>query len=342
MKIVLDSACSFKYASLYIKGFMDLFGKKNVSYQAQPFIPLKSEKRNVFDQYLACKISGQTKEYNIIIDYRDNGTIDRKAYHWCDLYCKINFDAEEATGLNKIFKIAPNFDIRIYNTLLTFYHAGTNFLKAHNYIPDKKLFFGGYIRNYQREVITEYEKKEEIIPRYIFSASTLWKHDNCLTGTNPNRAAFFRACKASYNIDFEGGFYLPNNSHPQYDLFKDIIMQSPVSQSEYLKKTKQSILVFNTPAVFNCHGWKLGEYLAMGKAIISTPLYYELPEPLVHGENIHFIKSIDEINETIDILLNDEKYRKKLETGASAYYEKYVKPYSAIKNIVDKLQLQIG
>lgn len=339
MKVIIDSACSFKYASLYIKGFIDFFGRKNISYQVEPFISLKSNKRTSFDQYLACKIIGNQFDKNIIIDYRDDGTIDMTAYLWSDMYCKINYSNKECIGLDKVFKIAPNFAIHVYNIIPSIYHASMNYIKSSNQITSeiKRLWWGGYLRSYQRPEISKYEEREETIPNYIFSASTLWKHDNCLSGTNPNRATFFRACKAKPAIKFEGGFYLPGNVHPQRELFKDIIMKTPVSQNEYLKKTKQSAFVFNTPAVFNCHGWKLGEYLAMGKAIISTPLYYELPEPLVHGENIHFIQSTDEIAEAIDLLLNNRKYRSKLEKGASRYYEKYVKPYSAIERMISNL-----
>lgn len=341
MKVILDSACSFKYASLYIQGFIDYLGKTNVEFQSKPFMNLKAERRRAFDQYLACRIIDNRFYKNIIIDYRDNGTIDMNAYEWSDLYCKINYSAHEATDLDKVFKIAPNFAIRIYSLLPTIFHASINYINCFKQINSdiKKLWWGGYLRSYQRPSISDYEKEVETLPDYIFSVSTLWKHENCLNGTNPNRAIFFRTCKAKNTLKFEGGFYLPGNIHPQGELFKDIIINEPVSQDEYLKKTKQSAFVFNTPAVFNCHGWKLGEYMAMGKAIISTPLYYELPEPLVHGQNIHFIQSMEDINEAIDLLLNDKEYKMKLEKGASEYYNKYIKPCSAIKRIIDRLQL---
>lgn len=102
----------------------------------------------------------------------------------------------------------------------------------------------------------------------------------------------------------------------------------------YIKKTKLSEIVFNTPAVLNCHGWKLGEYLAMNKAIISTPLLNELPENLVHGENIHIISNVKELEFAINLLLKDKDYRKLLEAGAKKYYLKYVSPQSVIKNIL--------
>jgi glycosyltransferase involved in cell wall biosynthesis len=78
----------------------------------------------------------------------------------------------------------------------------------------------------------------------------------------------------------------------------------------------------------------LGEFLAMGKAIISTPLSNRLPENLVHGKNIHFISSIDELESAIHLLLNDHDYRKKLEIGAKAYYDEFVDPLRVIHMIL--------
>ena len=72
------------------------------------------------------------------------------------------------------------------------------------------------------------------------------------------------------------------------DIFKDCLTKG-VCMTEWMHKTKMSEVVFNTPAFWECHGWKLGEYLALGKAIISTPLSNDLPYPLEHGKNIYMI-----------------------------------------------------
>jgi glycosyltransferase involved in cell wall biosynthesis len=93
-------------------------------------------------------------------------------------------------------------------------------------------------------------------------------------------------------------------------------------------------MVFNTPSVHNCHGWKLGEYLAMGKAIISTPISNELPEELKHGENIHIIQTTRELENAVSLLLTDKDYREKLSRGASTYYSKYASPELIIQNLI--------
>jgi glycosyltransferase involved in cell wall biosynthesis len=101
---------------------------------------------------------------------------------------------------------------------------------------------------------------------------------------------------------------------------------------EWLEKTKQSAVVFNTPAFWNCHGWKLGEYLALGKCIVSTKLQNDLPFPLEHGKNIHFVENNqDAMGEAIEYIISHPDYRQKLESGARAYWDAYGSPIAALK-----------
>ena len=74
----------------------------------------------------------------------------------------------------------------------------------------------------------------------------------------------------------------------------------------------------------------------MGKAIISTPLLREMPAPLIHGENIHFVSSDKELFEAVRLINQDEKYRKKLEDGARRYYEQWLSPEVVIRRVIMK------
>jgi hypothetical protein len=62
---------------------------------------------------------------------------------------------------------------------------------------------------------------------------------------------------------FEGGF-APRKDKTHFG-FDAIVVKKRYDFETYIDKIKQSDLVFNTPAVVNCHGWKLAEFLAMGK-----------------------------------------------------------------------------
>jgi glycosyltransferase involved in cell wall biosynthesis len=99
--------------------------------------------------------------------------------------------------------------------------------------------------------------------------------------------------------------------------------------------------VFNTPAVHGCHGWKLGEYLALGKAIISTDLSNLLPEPLVHGQDIHFSSpDVDDLRAAIELLKDDVPYRQRLERSARTYWERHLSPAAVMSRILGAVGLE--
>lgn len=178
-------------------------------------------------------------------------------------------------------------------------------------------------------------KKVKTSKKYVFHLSTLWYNDEWNKndeGVNKTRANFTRACKEIKDIDFEGGMVSQGATRSSEKLFSDCIYPHTVSMEEWMDKTKKSSVVFNTPAFWNCHGWKLGEYLALGKAIISTPLYNDLPAPLIHRENIHIVEDNQQtMKETLILMVNDDKYREKLEENASEYWQQYGTPVKSLE-----------
>jgi glycosyltransferase involved in cell wall biosynthesis len=166
--------------------------------------------------------------------------------------------------------------------------------------------------------------------KYVFFVGSVWKRE---AQTNEYRALFMDVCRSTPGLRFEGGFP-PRSDH--YQPFEHLLMSQRVPFSQYLEKTKKSALVFNTPAVNGCLGWKLAEYFALGKAIISTDVGRVLPAPLVHGEHIHFVDGSEtSIRDAINRIISDDGYRAKLEMGARDYYDTYLSPRRVIERVVN-------
>ena len=338
IKIFIDPSCRVIYSSYYIEGLYAEFGKKNVSFSARYFKELKrNEESNAHYHYMAFVVVMPDKSITkIIIDFRDKPTVKESAYKWSDKYAKINFNAD-LTGNrfhDKMMLIPPSFGIKIWDFRETVYYCFSNFIKC-KFRPGVswRVYFSGYKNQYKRPVLDYFliaSSKSANSKPYVYFNSRLWKHQNCLEGTNIYRKNFIEICRTCCN--FEGGFF-SSKDHAQYEEFKDLITSKEDSIS-YFEKTKLSTIVFNTPAVHDCHGWKLGEFLAMGKAIISTPLNNELPEELVHGRDIHFITNEKELKSAINLLIKDDAYRNLLEVGAKKYYLKYANPRSVIAHIL--------
>ncbi len=337
MKVVIDPGCRISYASFYIMGLYSVFGKKSVSFSNQYFTGLnKKADGNWYDHYMAMALLDGERSYKIIIDYRDSTSIKQQAYRWCDVYAKVNFNRNEipAQYLEKIIPITPGFGTRIWNRRQTYGYAIRNLVRSNTgRIVSIKLFLSNYLGTLQRPNIEDYFPIEGSDANYIFFISTLWTHDNCIASTNKWRYAFISRIRSMKDVVFEGGLSA-TTENAEYLKYRDAIIDRNYPTEEYVLKTKRSAVAFNTPSVANCHGWKLGEFLAMGKAIVSTPLYNELPESLVHGRSIHFVNDESELEKAMEEICNNHNYRKQLEEGAREYFCRLASPQAVINRII--------
>jgi glycosyltransferase involved in cell wall biosynthesis len=291
------------------------------------------------------------KRKKIIIDYRDQCDVIIPAYHWADLYAKINLNASTLPEgmVDKLLNIPPSFAIRIWNPFELLFHLFENFFKANiiaqfrnkniHLRPEKWVRY--YLSLLKRQKLRDYTAENELKKaNHIFFVSTWWSGQ---TNTNAYRSYYLLSCVRHPEIDFEGGFFYNKKHMPDTleDLHKnnipsELIYDQYLSNKDYTGKTKKSAFVFNTPAVHHCHGWKLGEFLSMGKAIISTPLSNELPAPLTHGKEIFIAKNKEEIEAAIDLLLHDNNLRHSLEKNAKEYFDAFASPDRVIDTIIKR------
>lgn len=352
MKILIDPRGSYSYATYYIYGLEQVFGKESISYDVNPFKNLEYASRRDLNSGMPIVIRTD-KDYRIFLDLEDVATIFEDRYEWCDVYGKVNPTKEQCDTLEKLMPIGPEFGIQLHGKAYTMLLALHNYLRgrkssARDLKEYMKIYCYSFVRRRKMDKFLEPVKEKE---NYIFHASTLWYNEFASTNTNLYRGEFLKAC-AKAGIDIEGGLYYLGEAPyilkemPDYakykTTYKDFIYTERLPIDEYIRKTKESIFVFNTPSVCGCHGWKLGEYLCMGKAIISSTLTRELPGPgLEHGKNVHFVSSPEEIYPAVCKLRDDDDYRRKLEENAKEYYKKYVSPESVILRICQRLGIQI-
>lgn len=108
-------------------------------------------------------------------------------------------------------------------------------------------------------------------PAKVFFLANFWSN---APEANQRRLRFVKSVQRTPGGTLEGGFWNAGGMPSEYEPFR---MPQRVRHADYLDRTRRSAVVFNTPAVHDCLGWKLGEFLALGKAIVSTPLGREMP-----------------------------------------------------------------
>jgi glycosyltransferase involved in cell wall biosynthesis len=342
MKIIIDSKCRINYASYYIKGFCDLFEKKNVVYDSTPFDSNNLlTTPNDYANYLLIQYHNNSIVKNIIIDFGDSSSISIKHYEWCDVYGKINVLKNDLVQHPKMIAIGPSFGIN-YMNLSTLRLLFISLFKKNKPVNNKE-----YIKNFLYMKVRRMSYKSYLGSnpnnKYIFAISTLWYDPLTFKTTNYFRIVFFSFCKKILE-EVEGGFFYiegkgVTEQFPEYSSYKNEIKNNlfkrRITPSEYVKKTKKSIIVFNTPSVMSCHGWKLGEYFAMGKAILSTPLANEMPQKLLDNNTICFADSKEMIENKVQELIYNEKIRSQMELNTSEYFEKYLSPTAVINRIIN-------
>lgn len=328
-RIIVSRGLNVFDASFYLLGLYQMFGKDNVRFGR---LDREGEKAPHGFRFLLVRGS-ETVKYAISL--ADSYRINEDLYQWCDVYGNpnANFANTPEEFHKKMVSMCPSFGVRVWNLPQTVFHALCNVSARENTV---RKCFGKYKRQYMRMAYPDYLTpcRGERDGQYVFFLSTLWYNDEWNRndeGVNARRANFIRACKELEGIQFEGGLVSQGSDSSSEDLFADCLAEG-IPMEEWMEKTKRSALVFNTPAFWDCHGWKLGEYLALGKCIVSTALSNDLPAPLEHGVNIHFVENDKEsMKEAVRYILSHPDYREKLEKGARAYWDQYGTPVASLK-----------
>ncbi|WP_281336357.1 hypothetical protein [Flavobacterium eburneipallidum] len=118
-------------------------------------------------------------------------------------------------------------------------------------------------------------------------------------------------------------------------LAPDLLLDAKqTSIKEYYKVLKKSDIGIADDGLKDTPGWKIGEYLLFGKAVISTPLNVAVDnfEEHINYEKLSSRSSYLELPDKIDYLLKDKKY---LEMGNNNlnWSNEYLHPKNYIKRI---------
>ena len=329
-KVYIDPACNINYSSFYLIGLREVYGKRNIVFTSRYF---KDLHYSTDCHYLAFVIEG--KKY--IIDFADSNKLFSEEFlQWADVYGKLNYnkDSLPIKYTHKIKHVGANFGIACYGTnkyqalLWSLWH----YTMCYNRLKYPfGSFLSPYLWVYKRKIVKS--MPTPIGSKIIFMVSRYWKGQD---DVNRLRINFIRACKRLDNeglIIFIGGM-VPD--YKEHDCPRDVLLDHEMPFDEYVKGLHNSLLVFNTPAYHNCHGWKLPEYMSQGKIILSTPFINELPVSMEHGQNIFFTDTNEQaIYEGIKEIVGNLQLQKKLEKGCVTYWQQYANPTSCVKCFID-------
>ena len=179
-------------------------------------------------------------------------------------------------------------------------------------------------------------------PAKLFGGALLWSEAPL---ANELCRRFIAACRRVPGVEFEGGFapFLRHGFEKDIAEFADMRAPRRYPILEFIAKLQRSAASFIVPGVHDCLTWRLGQSLALGKAIIAAPLAREMPVPLEHGRNVHLVDGSEAaIQDALQKICGDAAYRRQLEREARAYYERYLAPKSVVERLLASVDRETG
>ena len=266
---------------------------------------------------------------NFVIDAWDKDIVNEYWLQWSDVYGKVNLPLD--TKINKVVPMGPW-------TITKAWGIGSmawTFMRSAAWAKGKRrphrTDARGFLYQYKR-LPSSRLTPAPASPTYIFA---LHRHWPPVPEVNELRARFMRVARCSANVTFEGGFFPCDRDDPMTG-YSDL-RRRRLSQHEWMQLTTRSATVLNVTGMCGSLDVKLGEYLALGKAIISTPVPWQLPSNLEHGTHIHVIDGSEaSMKEAIEHMVYEPAYRLHLEANARAYFDKFSSPRATVQRLLSQ------
>ena len=144
------------------------------------------------------------------------------------------------------------------------------------------------------------------------------------------RIETIRQLRKAYPKEFRGGL---SDTIYARQVAPDLIVPAiRTARSNYLKEMRGADICIGTMGLHESIGWKTGEYVAAGKAIVHEIFGTTLPGDFCVEKNYLSFVSPEECVCAVDTLLNDPEriYRMKCENRS--YYEAYLRPDNLVLN----------
>lgn len=147
---------------------------------------------------------------------------------------------------------------------------------------------------------------------------------------NETRARCLRLLKDALGPRFTGGFSASRFTQENYaDL---VVSADSTSQQNYLRTLQAFPICVASTGLHGSTGWKLAEYVAFSKAILSERLVYDTPGTFEPPRNYIEFASAEECLNGAVRLIEDTALRQQIMQNNAAYYRAHVRPDALVRN----------
>jgi len=147
---------------------------------------------------------------------------------------------------------------------------------------------------------------------------------------NTTRIDCIEACKKEYGQLFTGGLFMEPYAKKNYPLLA--IPGSLTNKASFLQTVREHTICITTTGLHNSIGWKLAEYVAASRVVVTEPLNFSLPGNFNRGSNYFEFENPEQLLTQIELLLSNPDQIVETMKNNYYYYNNFVKPKNLILN----------
>ncbi|WP_200389806.1 hypothetical protein [Thiocapsa imhoffii] len=290
------------------------------------------------------------KRYRLCYDTHDSWEIERKTLDDCDFYFKrsCSLDMYKSLGLDcsKIYPLGLNYrvlpnDIDLSHILRQVdikdaieIYSETIYTALAKWTGDSYKYFVPTEMNMSQEPVVNGE------PKVLFMARTWDPYDDVKRSkekiemrcaVNESRAVCIKSLRKEFGSLFYGGF-----SHTAYAkaMYPNLLLpnENTSIKRSYIGMLREFPICISTTGLHGSIGWKMGEYVAFSKAIVSERLQYDVPGNFEAGKNYLEFTHPDQCVESVASLIDNTNLRILMMNKNREYYLNYLRPDRIILN----------
>lgn len=296
-------------------------------------------------------LNGSTR---LCYDVHDWNWVDPEILAGVDYYFKRSFDPQYISGMadgSKIMPLGLNYDVAspgldIFKLRRSAFYSGKNKLKSMiKALALDKLPGSPHV---VRLNSVEGKPEPEIEPRVLFMTRS-WDTDQVeaksqcrvIEQMNESRAECIRALRRHFGTRFYGGLLHDDYSQSH---FSDCLLPDQASSQRFafLQILKSYPICVTSVGLNNSNGWKLAEYVAMSKAVVTEPVVYGVPGSFERDQNYLEFTSPETLVEAVGRLFEDRDLRRDLMTNNHNYYHSNVRADVLVLNTLNEVRKRLG
>lgn len=331
------------------EGFFDLQKKGIVELHIHP-----KKNGNVRESIIAATINGK---YRVIYDALDGicwipeDELQNLAYFQkqfkADFYFKRSYNKQlldySPPGC-KVFPLGLNYPFRPEKNLLFLYPTVKKkiryFFQANKWVR-KALHKPAYVyaKDFEQYPLRCNEDKILFIAR-------LWNPKEATTEEakeerhqlNQLRVEYIQACKQHFGRLFTGGLTANPFTNKYFSAW--VLPENLTDRRTYVRYLKEHSICIATTGLHRSIPWKVGEFVAASRAIVSEPLHFEVPGNFTQGSNYLPFENSDQLLEQVEQLLKNKDQILRIMQRNFQYYHSFLRPDMLVLNslctVVDK------